>query len=107
MMPISQILNDNVRLLKTKAARPAIYGVSIAVIAIIVATLLVSHITYGAVSLEGIIAAQRNNIALWALDLMPFVFAFWGQYVSSLIAYEAGAMVIDQTQDLRTKTSAL
>ena len=107
MMPISQILNDNVRLLKTKAARPAIYGVSIAVIAIIVATLLVSHITYGAVSLEGIIAAQRNNIALWALDLMPFVFAFWGQYVSSLIAYEAGAMVIDQTQDLRTKTTAL
>src|SRR3569623_1733945 len=108
MMPISQILNDNVRLLKTKAARHAIYGVSIDVIAIMVATLLVSHITYGAVSLEGIVAAQRNNIiALWALDLMPFVFAFWGQYVSSLIAYEAGAMVIDQTQDLRTKTTAL
>src|SRR3569623_2074977 len=107
MMPISQILNDNVRLLKTKAARPAIYGVSIAVIAIMVATLLVSHITYGAGSLEGIVAAQRINIALWARELMPFGFAFWGQYVSSLIAYEAGAMVIDQTQDLRTKTTAL
>src|SRR3569623_1916027 len=102
MMPISQILNDNVRLLKTKAARPAIYGVSIAVIAIIVSTLLVSHITYGAVSLEGIIAAQRNNIALWAQDLMPFVFAFWGKFVSSLISYVSCAMVFDQSLDLRT-----
>jgi len=107
MMPISQILNDNVRLLRTKATRPAIYGVTIAIGAIVVATLLVSHISYGEVSLNGIVNAQRHNVALWALDLMPFVFAFWGQYVSSLIAYEAGAMVIDQTQDLRTKTTAL
>src|SRR3569833_3445541 len=43
MMPISQILNDNVRLFCTKASRPAIYGVTIAIGAIVVATLLVSH----------------------------------------------------------------
>lgn len=107
MMPISQILSDNVRLLKGKATRPAIYGVAIAVGAIVVASTLVSFINYGEITLEGIIAAQRGNVALWALDLMPFIFAFWGQYVSSVIAYEAGAMVIDQTQDLRTKTTAL
>lgn len=107
MMPISQILSDNVRLLKAKATRPAIYGVTIAVGAIVVASTLVSFINYGEITLEGIIAAQRGNVALWALDLMPFIFAFWGQYVSSVIAYEAGAMVIDQTQDLRTKTTAL
>lgn len=107
MMPISQILNDNVRLLKAKAARPAIYGVIIAIAAIILATALVSEISDGSISLSGIIDAQRNNAALWALDLMPFCFAFWGQYVSTVIAYEAGAMVIDQTQDLRTRTNTL
>ena len=107
MIPISQILNDNVRLLKAKAARPAIYGVIIAIAAITLATALVSQITEGSISLSGIIDAQRNNAALWALDLMPFCFAFWGQYVSAVIAYEAGAMVIDQTQDLRTRTNAL
>jgi len=107
MMPISQLFNDNVHLLKAKAARPAMYGVFIAAAAIVVATLLVSYVSHGAISLEGIIDAQSHNAALWALDIMPFVFAFWGQYVSSVIAYEAGAMVIDQTQDLRTKTSAL
>ncbi|MEK7321867.1 MAG: EAL domain-containing protein [Pseudomonadota bacterium] len=107
MMPISQILSDNVRLLKTKATRPAIYGVTIAVGAIVVASMLASFINHGEITLSGIVDAQRGNVALWALDLMPFIFAFWGQYVSSVIAYEAGAMVIDQTQDLRTKTSAL
>ena len=40
MMPISQILNDNVRLLKARAARPAVYGVIIAIAAIIIATAL-------------------------------------------------------------------
>jgi diguanylate cyclase (GGDEF)-like protein len=107
MMPISQILNDNIRLLKAKAARPAIYGVIIAITAIIIATGLVSQISHGEITLGSIIDAQHNNVALWALDLMPFIFAFWGQYVSSIIAYEAGAMVIDQTQDLRTRTTAL
>ncbi len=107
MMAISQILNDNVRLLKSRATRPAIYGVTIAAGAIVVASSLVSFINTGEITLAGIVNAQRGNVALWALDLMPFIFALWGQYVSSVIAYEAGAMVIDQTQDLRTKTTAL
>ena len=107
MIAISQVLHDNVRLLKARATRPAVYGVVIAVAAIVIATTLVSQITHGEVSLGGMIDAQGNNAALWALDLMPFIFAFWGQYVSSIIAYEAGAMAIDQTQDLRTRTTAL
>ncbi|MEJ2554246.1 MAG: diguanylate cyclase, partial [Gammaproteobacteria bacterium] len=107
MTAISQILNNNVRLLKARATRPAVYGVVIAATAIVIATALVSLITHNEISLSGVIAAQGNNAALWALDLMPFIFAFWGQYVSSIIAYEAGAMVIDQTQDLRSRTTAL
>jgi PleD family two-component response regulator len=38
---------------------------------------------------------------------MPFVFAFWGQYVRSIMAYEAGALVMDQTDELRAQTTAL
>ncbi|GMR04013.1 MAG: hypothetical protein BMS9Abin22_539 [Gammaproteobacteria bacterium] len=45
----------------------------------VIATLLVSYVMVGAFSLEGVIVAQRNNIALWALDAMPFIFALWGQ----------------------------
>ena len=50
--------------------------------------------------------AQRENASLWLLDTMPFVFAFWGQYVSSMMAFEASAMVFDQTSDLRAKATA-
>ena len=39
--------------------------------------------------------------------IMPFVFAFWGQYTNSIIAYEAGAMIFDQTQSLRSKAHGL
>src|SRR3569833_3646730 len=59
MMPISQILNDNVRLLRTTAPRPAIYGVTIAIGAIVVAPLLVSHISYGELRQHGNVTAQR------------------------------------------------
>src|SRR3569833_2265426 len=65
MMPIRQLLNDNVRLLRTQATRPAIYGVAIAIVAIVVATLLVRHISYCEVSLNCIVNAQRHYVALW------------------------------------------
>jgi len=103
----SKILTSNVRLLKAKASRHAIYGVLIASAAIVVATLLASYFHYGAISAYNIIQAQKNNVALWLLDAMPFFFAFWGQYTSSILAYEAGALVVDQTQELRARTTDL
>jgi len=103
----SQILTSNVRLLKAKASKHAIYGVLIAVVAIVVATLLSSYFHYGAVNATNIIKAQKNNFALWLLDAMPFFFAFWGQYTSFILAYEAGALVVDQTQELRARTTDL
>jgi diguanylate cyclase (GGDEF)-like protein len=100
-------LASNVQLLKGKASKYAIYGVVIAFVAIATATILVSYYTSGQITLGGIIAAQTENKALWLLDSMPFFFAFWGQYVSSMMAYEASAMVIDQTSELRAHTTAL
>jgi diguanylate cyclase (GGDEF)-like protein len=107
MDKLSQTLKKNVKVMKSRVTKYAVYGVAIALAAIIVATLLSSHLLYGSVSLENIVEAQKNNMALWFLDAMPFIFAFWGQYTSSIMAYEASAMVIDQTADLRDLTVAL
>ncbi len=102
-----QVLTDNVDLLKARASKYAVYGVLIAVCAIIIATCLVSYVQHGNVSLSGIIEAQKTNVALWLLDFTPFGFAIWGQYVSSLMAFQAGAMVVDQTNELRAHAAAL
>jgi diguanylate cyclase (GGDEF)-like protein len=107
MAQASQALGNNARLLKAKASKHAIYGVVIAMLAIIVATIGVAFIQSGKISVDTLVAAQTSSAALWILDTMPFVFAFWGQYVSSLIAYEASALVVDQTSELRAQTVAL
>ena len=107
MSQTNQVFSSNVRLLRAKASKHAIYGVAIASLAIIVATLAVAFVQSSALSLDTVVAAQKNNAALWLLDSMPFLFAFWGQYVSSMMAYEASAMLVDQTTDLRAHTVAL
>ena len=101
------ILQSNAKSLKNDVSRYAVYGVLIAFCAIIVATLVLAYLETGSISLNSVITVQKNNVALWVLDLMPFVFALWGQYVGSMIAYEASALVIDQTNELRAQTTAL
>jgi len=103
----SHLLHSNVNLLKSRATKSAYVGIGIAIITIVLATVLVGAYSTGQVTLNSIIAAQKNNIALWILDLMPFVFGFWGQYSSSIIAYEASAMVFDQTNALRNRADDL
>ncbi len=107
LVMVQSIFSDNVRLLKTEASKAAYQGVAIAIIAVIVATALACFLETGKLTLEGLWAAQKNNVALWMLNCMPFVFGFWGQYSNSLIAYQAGAMIVDQTQELRHKADHL
>lgn len=104
---LGQTLKKNVRLMKSSVTKYAVYGVLIAFLAILVATLTTCYLDYGTISLHGITQTQKNNMTLWVLDVMPFIFGFWGQYVSSMIAYEASTMVIDQTQELRQQTAVL
>ena len=103
----SAALSNNVSLLKAKASKHAIAGVIISSLALIAATILSGYVLFEEVSLDAFINAQKTNTVLWIIDGMPFFFAFWGQYVSSMMAYEAGAMVVDQTEELRAKTSVL
>ncbi len=104
---LQQSFSKNVRFLKSKATKQSVVGVIIACTAIAAATIFSSILETGSLSLDGIVQAQKNNFVLWFLDAMPFMFAIWGQYVGSLIAYEASALVMDQTQDLRTQSAAL
>ncbi len=104
---VNSLFSENVRLLKSEASKTAYQGVLIAVATIIIATGLVCYFEKGFLSLEGVWAAQKNNVALWMLNFVPFVFGFWGQYSSSLIAHHAGAMIVDQTQELRIKADDL
>ena len=104
---VQSLFSDNVRLLKSEASKTAYQGVAIAIAAVVVATALVCFVDTGALSLDGLWTAQKHNVALWMLNCMPFVFGIWGQYSNTLIAHQAGAMIIDQTQELRTKTDDL
>ena len=101
------ILQGNAKALKSDVSRYAVYGVLIAFSAIVVATMILAHLETGSISLSSAIAVQKSNVALWILDAMPFVFALWGQFVGSMIAYEASALVIDQTNELRAQATAL
>jgi diguanylate cyclase (GGDEF)-like protein len=103
----SNLLSENVKILKSEVSKTAYQGVLIAVSSIVIATFLVSFVTTGAISLDGIARAQQDNFVLWVLDSVPFVFGLWGQYSGSIIAYQAGAMIFDQTQELRNRTENL
>ncbi len=103
----NNLLSDNVRILKAEASKTAYQGVAIAITSIIIATLLTSYYQNHEISTGGIIEAQKSNFALWILDGIPFVFALWGQYSSSLIAYQASAMIFDQTHELRSRANEL
>ncbi|MDO9106209.1 MAG: bifunctional diguanylate cyclase/phosphodiesterase [Methylovulum sp.] len=103
----SSLLSDNIKILKGEVSKTAYQGVLIAIAAIIIGTCITCLYVTGDISLMGIMNAQKQNAGLWILDSIPFVFGFWGQYSSSVIAYHAGAMIFDQTQELRTKTDDL
>ena len=102
----SEILVGNAQLLKTRASKLSVIGIGISICAIVIATIVTAYLHTGEINLDSVSNAQRDNASLWLLDTMPFVFAFWGQYVSSMMAFEASAMVFDQTSDLRAKATA-
>lgn len=103
----NNILSDNIRILKSEVSRTTYQGVAVAILSIIIATLLVCYYQSGEISIAGIIEAQKNSIALWVLNTIPFVFGLWGQYSGSIIAHQVNAMIVDQTQELRSRADDL
>jgi diguanylate cyclase len=103
----SQLLSLYTQILKSKITRHAVYGIIISIFAILAATSLSCFMLYDNITLAGMLNAQKSNPVLWIVDLMPFMFAVWGQYTGMKMAYEMGALVIDQTEEFRTKQSIL
>jgi diguanylate cyclase (GGDEF)-like protein len=71
------------------------------------ATSVSAYLQFGTLTLHTILQAQKSNAVLWFLDLTPFFFALWGQYVGSIMSYEAGAMLADQMYELKAHNVAL
>lgn len=95
------------RVLRSRVTRTAYYGLAIAVVAIVVATLANACLQEGSATLGALWAAQLANPTLWFLDGMPFVFLLWGQYVGLVVSTEASAMVLDETEMLRGDNAVL
>jgi diguanylate cyclase (GGDEF)-like protein len=93
--------------LQAKASRHAIIGVLISGVALLSAVLLSSYFQFGAVSLDGIVHVQQNNMVLWFMDGMPLLFAVWGQLGGSMVTREAGTMIMNQTQKFMAHTEML
>ncbi len=100
-------LKNNARILKSSVNRYAVYGLVISILAVLVATMVNCYSTTGTISLDGVYTVQKTQPVLWLLNAFPFVFLFWGQYVGSMLAYEASALILDQTDELRSQTAAL
>jgi diguanylate cyclase (GGDEF)-like protein len=107
MSDTPQLFSEFTRLLKATVTKQANYGILVALVVVIFSTVFVAYMNNGKVTFIALGEAQRSNFALWVLDVMPVVFALWGQYAGSLIAYEAGALVVDQTNLLRRQTEVL
>lgn len=100
-------LQDSARFLLGQANRYAWLGLTLAACSLVLATLLTCLIEFGRITFENIVTVQGKNPALWALDLMPLLFMAWGQYIGTVLAYQAGAMVLDETRSLREQASLL
>ena len=93
--------------LREKTNRYAWIGLGVSVAALLIGNALAANAGFGGFRPDELMAAQRTNPALWLLDLMPLLFLAWGQQIGTLISYQAGAMVLDQTRALRDQASAL
>lgn len=92
---------------RSRGNKYAFFGAGVALLAVIIATVAVGVVETREISLAAFVTAQSQNVSLWVLDIMPFIFAFWGQHIGMSMAVEASAMVASETRELREKTTAL
>lgn len=100
-------LESAARVLRSRTNRYAWMGLVIALMALTAATLLVCRQQFDGWSWEGVLTVHTSNPALWLLDLMPLVFVVWGQYIGTVMSFQAGALLFDETSALREKTAIL
>ncbi|KTD65535.1 bifunctional diguanylate cyclase/phosphodiesterase [Legionella spiritensis] len=94
-------------LFKSHVNRYSMMGLGISISSIVLATLIVAYQISGNISIDSILLAQTTNPAIWALDLSPFIFAYWGQSFCYGLANKAESMLQDKTRELTSKKDNL
>jgi diguanylate cyclase (GGDEF)-like protein len=106
-MAIKKHLVMRSEVLKDQVNRYAILGLVISILSILIATILVSYKMTGYIHIHGMILAQKSNPALWALDLTPFLYAYWGQSFCYELVSTVETLIEDKTRELVNKSSDL
>ena len=106
-MSIKQHLKIRSTVLKDKVNKYAILGLVLSLLSIAIASILVSYQLTGFIDFAGFTLAQETNPALWALDLTPLLFAYWGQSFCYELASSIESMIEDKTRELEDKSSEL
>ena len=106
-MSIKQHLVVRSTVLKSHVNKYALLGLGISIVSIAIASILVSYQLTGFIDFDGIVLAQKTNPALWALDLSPFMFAYWGQSFCYELAQTMESILDDRTSELVNKSSDL
>ena len=106
-MSIKKHLKIRSHVLKDSVNKYAILGLCISLVSIFVASILVSYQLTGFINFDGILLAHKTNPALWALDLTPFMFAYWGQSFCYELASNMEDLIEDKTRELANKSSDL
>lgn len=101
-------LPNVVRTLRSRLTRYVCYGVVIALVVIVVATLATVLLAGEALTVTNLVDAHRDNAGLLVLDLLlPLVFALWGQYVGMLLSDRTSAFTRDETRRLQADRALL
>lgn len=100
-MPADEALRMSLALLRQRTSRYAWIGTFIACCGVVLASLLVAQHFHDGISYSTLLKAQQNNVAIWILDGMPFLFAIWGQIVSRRTTQVAGRTIRKRTSLLR------
>lgn len=99
LMSIKNKIIPSAIILKHHVNRYTFLGLAIAVSSIIIASCIVSYQLTGRVDLDGIVAAQRSNPAIWVLNLTPFMFVYWGQAFCEGVVTQAQFILTDTTDE--------
>lgn len=85
----------------------AMAGLGFSIACILVATMMVSWQLTGSIGFQGILLAQSSNPALWVLDVLPFLFLFWGQMIRVKLLKTTESIVDNKTEELQTLNANL
>ena len=83
------------------------FGALIALIAVLLATMLSAIWLEGDLSWRTMLSQQRSNPVLWVLDLLPLIYAAWGQLSQVALRKQTTELIHQETESLRERTAAL